>query len=119
MMVGGGHMMRCWGCGCPWQLGPQVNGGVRKSTGKHFGSGREGSTMGTVLGEEEEEKWRYRGEKRGGGESIGKGKRIKEEGGEREGEEIASSPGPTQKIGRRAWSRSRPFENWNKASKLS
>ena len=44
-----------------------MNGGVRKSTGKHFGSGREGSTMGTVLGEEEEEKWRYRGEKRGGG----------------------------------------------------
>lgn len=68
-----------------------------------------------LLGEEEEEKWRKREE----GESIGKGKRIKEEGGEREGEEIVSSPGPTQKIGRRAWSRSRPFENWNKASKLS
>ena len=42
-------MMRCWGCGCPWQLGPQVNGGVRKSTGEHFGSSREGSTMGTVF----------------------------------------------------------------------
>ena len=48
-MVGGGHVMRCWGCGCPWQLGPQVNGGVRKSTGEHFGSSREGSTMGTVF----------------------------------------------------------------------
>ena len=58
-------------------------------------------------------------EKREEGESIGKGKRIKEEGGEREGEEIASSPGLAQRIGRRAWSRSRPFENWNKASKLS
>ena len=49
MVAGGGHVMRCWGCGCPWQLGPQVNGGVRKSAGEHFGSSREGSTMGTVF----------------------------------------------------------------------